>query len=355
MIEEAILAINAAAIPRTSKANGLALLALANHENGHVWLTWSDLARVFNGVSGAVVRRHLGYLQGAQIIHYSSNGDGVVYINFKSWLHESRVGATKNARGRAKNVDPTRDLGSDLTRAPAGALVGWLIDPDLDPDHNQPTNHGPDADAATADPLQPDALQLPAPDAADQARTVALLVDKAVGVSLARSRQLAAAHTFDFCRRVVAMYWDQLQSGAVKAGKVITAIDADYGAPEIPDAFRRTEFYHRHRTPAEIAEEEAPPRYEPTPPAEDDTPPPSPYPLDHPAWLALNGDPLAADLVGLAGVDQVDGVVLYRFAAKDGAKVSWLDQRIGTKLRKVLKARLGSDCLVEIVGPLEVT
>ena len=85
---------------------------------------------------------------------------------------------------------------------------------------------------------------------------MALLIDPAVAVGVKRAQLLAAEHRFEYVRRVVAMFWDRLQSGAVKAGKVITAIEDQWGAPALPDAFFCTDFYHRHRTPTEVAAEE---------------------------------------------------------------------------------------------------
>ena len=185
-----------------------------------------------------------------------------------------RAGRAENTPHRAQpqsDSNPPRDGRAENTphragpiRTSAHAVVGWLVDPLSDPQSNQPTNHGsPDsAEPPVALPETPPTPPVPpappppdAPSQEEQARTVALLTDPAVAVGVKRARLLAAEHRFEYVRRVVAMFWDRLQSGAVKAGKVITALDDSWGAPALDERFMATDFYRRHRLPEEVAAE----------------------------------------------------------------------------------------------------
>ncbi len=94
---------------------------------------------------------------------------------------------------------------------------------------------------------------------------MALLTDKAVGVSGKRARAIAAKHGFDYCLRVVAAFFDQLQAGAIRPGRIIKAIEEEWGANEPGAAFRATDLYLRHcaedQGSAERLRKYAPPEY----------------------------------------------------------------------------------------------
>lgn len=126
MIIDVVEQINLSDLPPASKANALALLAMAHHDNGHLSIAWGDICAAFGHISLPRCRRHLGLMQAANLIHYSSNGDGIVYINFKAWLDLS-------ARGRAKNdhsVVEKRPTGARKRRPTythARGRSGWLF------------------------------------------------------------------------------------------------------------------------------------------------------------------------------------------------------------------------------------
>ena len=247
MIDPAVIAINESNLSAATRANAFALLALVHPDNGHIRLAWTELADVFRVHSQGAARRHLTRMVEAGLIHYSTNS--YVYVTFEALAARPRAdlarGRADLARGRAGDGEPNdqgaargradsargrADSARSLTRAP---LVGCLVDPTTDDlQEDQPNNHEPQP-ATTPDPE-------------DQARTVALLTDKAVGVSDKRARAIAAKHGFDYCLRVVAAFFDQLQTGAIRPGKIIKAIEEEWGANEPGAAFRATDLYLRH-------------------------------------------------------------------------------------------------------------
>ena len=382
MVATVIEQINQSDLPPGTRSHALALLALCHHDNGHVAVSWDTLQSALRVSNPGTVRRHLGRMQAAELIHYSSNGDGIVYVNFKAWngaarawdLPKPRVGATETVDptrghtdpaadhprvGDTETVDPTRGRALDLPKPRVGAtetvdptrgqpphMVGCLVvDPIPSGNINQPTNHAP----------QP----AETPDLADEARSLALLLD--VGVGIRKAKPLARSASFDEIRRQVAAWWPDFQAGRHQHGLLITRIEQSWGAPPPGREWFETEIGRRHRTPAELAaeqEEEAAAaellravRHRPP-----DVDAQSPYLDDDPAWSVLAADPGAVELLemlaGLAAIDQVDDVPLYRIAARTVANMSWLSSRGATALRRKLAVIVGRPVLVEIVPPL---
>lgn len=339
MVGTVIDQINQSDLPQGTRSHALALLALCHHDNGHVAVSWDALQRALRVSNPGTVRRHLGRMQAAELIHYSSNGDGIVYVNFKAWNAAARAWDLPKPRvGDTETVDPTRGLTPHMV----GCLV---VNPIPSGNINQPTNHAP----------QP----AETPGLADEARSLALLLD--VGVGIRKAKPLAASAPFDEIRRQVAAWWFDFQAGRHQHGLLITRIEQRWGAPPPGRDWFETEIGRRHLTPAEVADEEeeraavaewqrTPP---PAPPVDDA---PSPYLDDDPAWSMLAADPGAANLLamlaGLAEIDQVDGVPLYRIAARSASDMSWLRSRGATALRRKLAVIVGHPVLVEIVPPI---
>ncbi len=114
--------------------------------------------------------------------------------------------------------------------------IGWLVDHSVpDGEINQPTS--------APDP--------PIEDAAEIARTVALLMDPAVGIGHAKARDLATRFGFEEVRRQVAAWLPQFEAGRAQAGLLIKRIEDRWGAPDLSAEFRRSALYRRHRTEAE--------------------------------------------------------------------------------------------------------
>ena len=360
MVTMVLEQINHSRLPAGTRSHALALLALCHHDNGHVAASWEAIAHAFGVRNAAVVRRHLGRMVAVDLIHYSSNGDGVVYVNFKAWQEPGRAPVLPNRRvGDTGSVDPTRarapvtpnrrvgDTGSvDPTRAPPPQLVGCLVDtPSTNGEINQTTNH---------------AAQTPI-DGAEESRTVALLLD--VGVGIEKARALARTTPFEEARRQVAAWWPDFEAGRQQAGLLITRIEQRWGAPPPGQRWLWSELGRRHRTPAEVAAEEAAKAEEAAhrqrlAEAQPDEDVPSPYLDDDPGWRELVSELTVSDLAHLfAGVVEIAGVeggLLYRIAVHDARKIPWIDNRLHNRLSRSLSRIVGQPVEVEFVPPLEV-
>ena len=367
-IAVAIEQIKTADLSPKTRLNAYSLVQAVHGENGYICISRAELAHMF-GCSWDRTRSHLGEMQAVNLIHYSTNGDSLVYLTFKAWTPASRVDDRKTPIKSSKNDHPRAENdhgrandenGSDHPRAKndhgrakndhpradsythADTRSGWLVGSTTDPDPGkQPTNP----------PIDPDEQEL----------TKSLLT--AIRMIPNNANHLAKTYQFELVREVVGHWWmRRLSVGGTlnnEPGFVVKALlnPAQFGIEPLSDAFRRTDLYRQFRTPAEIAQDEererqaispppAPARASPTDGA-------SPF-LDHdPAWLGLSGDPLVEELAGLVEICAVDGVPLYRFAAKDPLKSTWLDGRIGTRLRKRVKMIVHEDVEVEIVTPEE--
>ena len=105
MHPEAVDEITQADIPHATRTNALRLLRHAHPDNGHVAMTWQDASALCE-VSTSTLRRQLGQMAAAHLIHYSTNGDGYVYCTFKAWIRrEVSKNSTVDARPRAGTVE----------------------------------------------------------------------------------------------------------------------------------------------------------------------------------------------------------------------------------------------------------
>ncbi len=340
MVGYVIEQINTSDLPPGTRAHALALLALCHHDNGHVAATWEALSHAMSVANVGTVRRHLGRMQAAGLIHYSSHGDGIVYVNFRAWHTATRAWVLPKPRvGATETVDPTRGQ-------PPQLVVCLNNSSPLPPTTNQTNNHAPEPPET-----RPSGC---AADPADAARSFALLVD--VGVSPAKAKELAGAATFDAIRRQVAAWQPEFLAQRQGVGLLITRISEGWGAPPPPSAWWASELGRRHRTPAEIAEDTRTAeqmrelqawQQSVVPPDEPDR---SGYLDDDPVWtgLAAMGEPLLDKLAGLVEIAGVDGVTLYRFAARDAAFVSWLTDRGVPALRRRIASITGQPALVEV-------
>ncbi|MDO8706206.1 MAG: hypothetical protein Q7J84_14785 [Sulfuricaulis sp.] len=273
------IAISVAGFTAATERNAMRLLARAAEENGHVAITLDALCRLFDVKNPAVTRRHLGLIQAAGIIHYSTNQD--VYINFRAW--PARVGDTetviqdhlKRAPTRADDHEPTEntaperaptradDPAEDPQRAPdllkarvgdtesargrahggdnrGGRLVGINYFP-LPGENLLPTNQ----------PVNAHAPKLAAWEAeASEGLLLALGCE-----NLPTLRTLAATVTFEEIR-AHALAWQRDPKTTGPGGLLHRIRSADFALPELTDDDRRSSLFLRHRTPAEIAADE---------------------------------------------------------------------------------------------------
>jgi hypothetical protein len=269
MFSDAVDEIANAELSKTTKANALALLTLAHEDTGHAMLTWEALADLF-GANPGTSRRHLGELHKAGIIHYSTNGDGIVYVNFKAWIRGMHSDVTKSAKNvqknrekdaeilhnncaddsgdpegmhnlrgnNAKNVQKNREKDAEkariLTRASAPDLTDRLTDYD-------PT--GQISQSVTADQYR---------------RTKALLKD--IRIDGPDAHRIARAHPFERVRDCVAAWWMNRKSvgGKLQNGPGIVIFWLDHWPDKPPNHYEpadwhREDLYRQHRTPDEVA------------------------------------------------------------------------------------------------------
>jgi hypothetical protein len=317
MIIDVVEQINQSNLPPASKANALALLAMAHHDNGHLAIDWQDLAAAFGHISRSRSRRHLGLMQEANLIHYSSNGDGVVYINFKAWLRISargraendhsevekraptrdpesttddaaRVGARKTTTPRAENDHPTRENGSLPIRAPARS--DCLIDRSSD----QPDEINQSITPATTGPQRTPRLPWEAP------LSYRFLTDPRVAMRRRDAERLSTAHPFHHIRDAVAHWLSNRKAAGGRfedyPGIVVYWLDNsdETVIPVMSEEFQRSDLYRDYRTPQEIAEEQeqgqkaAPEPITPRPPAAP-APAPEPGTPEH-VWWQVRGE-----------------------------------------------------------------
>ncbi len=365
MITDVAFHINKLDLPKSTKANALALLEAVHPENGHAVLSWDDLSEMFGGVDKRVARRHLGAMQKADLIHYSSNGDALVYLNFKAWLAEKRALSTlKTCTEDTKNVHSehekralsapaendtnesarvdARKTCTESTKNARGRALTYT--------HVRAQNDG----LTDPDPIDGNSQSIP-PSPEEQMQSLALL--RAIRVSPPKAAALAELHPFERVRCCVASWWmnRQAMGGKLQNGPGMVVHWLDEWPRVEPNTFderewQRTELYLDHRTAAELAEDVAPP---PTPlePLVVIEAQPPPYLDDDPAWLAVASDPGAAgELSGLVEVTVVDGVPLYRLQARDPVMAQMLDNRMAARLQKVIKGAVGYPVQVEIIG-----
>ena len=269
MLTVAIDEIKQSQLGKTARLNALTLLDLAHADNGHVMITWRELAELW-GIAESTSRRHLGDLQTANILHYSTNGDGqTVYINFKAWV-KTRVGARKSssdateiARPRAisapddsgddqKSRVGARKSSSDATKNARGRAISA-------PDLSRASAHDLEGrkEYTTDDPsILP---SFPRPATRQEAeRSLRLLL--AVKLAPKHANQLAGLVAFTVIRDHVAAWWMNRKSvgGPLYDGPGIVYRWLTDPAGAAPNAYidadwRRTELYKLHRTPEEVA------------------------------------------------------------------------------------------------------
>jgi hypothetical protein len=131
-IAQAVHQIVTAHLSDTSLRAGLRLLDMAGPATGHVTLTWETAAALFGCRHRGSIRRHLGYLQAAGVIHYSTNG--MVFVTFLAWAQvvtaeavvSETVGAETSAAVEAENL---RVGAQQLVRVDAQVGDGAPADP----------------------------------------------------------------------------------------------------------------------------------------------------------------------------------------------------------------------------------
>ena len=269
MFSAAVDEITQADIPHATRTNALRLLRHAHPDNGHVAITWSDACAVCE-VSQGTLRRQLGQMAAAHLVHYSSNGDGYVYCTFKAWIRrEPSKNSTVDARGRAGTVEkfdsaeatpekhdaadarePSKNSTVDargraadarsLTRTRTGDLEGRKEGRNIDPTNFLPS--------------------FPAPSRPEAERSLKLLRDPRVNLWVRHANRLAGLFPFEYVRdHVAAWYMNRKSAGGTleeSPGAVYVWLTEPSKAVRNgydPAEWRKTDLYKDHCTPEELA------------------------------------------------------------------------------------------------------
>lgn len=263
------IAISIAGLTAATERNAMRLLARAAEDTGGLVVTQDALCKLFGVCNPAVTRRHLGLIQAAGIIHYSTNQ--YVYINFLAW--PARVDTTetviqdhlKRAPTRAEDTEPTENnapqRAPDLLKARVGATEsargrahggdnrgGRLVGNSLLPSQEKklPTNQPVDADAPRIIARPFATLQTWEPAASES-----LLLEMGCE-NLPALRTVARSFAFEEIRAHALAY--QRDARVQGPGGLINRIrSGDFATPELTDDDRRNSLFLRHRTPSEIA------------------------------------------------------------------------------------------------------
>jgi hypothetical protein len=269
MFSDAVDEITNADIPHATRTNALRLLRQAHPDNGHVALTWSDACALCE-VSVGTLRRQLGQLAAAHLVHYSTNGDGFVYCTFKAWIRqEVSKNSTVDARGRAgivEKFDSDQPPAEEQARVDAREVSknstvdarGRAVDA-----RALTREHAPDLEGRKEGNTLHDSSFLPSfpPPASreEAARSLKLLRDDRVHLFLPHANELAGRFSFQVIRdHVGAWFMNRKAIGGplespgcvytwlTKAGR---AVRNSYD----PAEWRKTDLYRDYRTPQEVA------------------------------------------------------------------------------------------------------
>ncbi len=236
-----------------TRTTALRLLRLAHPDNGHVAISKQQACELAGGIVWGSLQRQLGQLAKAHLIHYSTNGDGLVYCTFKAFVlranaknstpnvdgfdatdqdHEepARLDRRANAKNSTPNVDGfdatshARALDLDLNTT-TGRKVGRK---------DQPTY------------LPGGGVGEGGPDEAEQDHSLALLTDPDVGMWPQTARRLAARYPFERILRHV-MHWRyQFEQGEVTSPMALESRLARADGPPIGPGARASPLYLRH-------------------------------------------------------------------------------------------------------------
>ena len=256
--------ITVAALSPETRTTALRLLRLAHPENGHVAISQAEASAIC-GIAWGTMRRQLGQLAKAHLIHYSTNGDGYLYCTFKAFVFDQpSKNSTPDARGRAPNVekfDGWRAQESD-------AENGTRVDARQTSKNSTPDARGRAPDAANLTHARAIDLDLNTgrkvgrkdqptylpeggtgeggPDEDEQASSVALLTDPDVGMWEQTARRLAARYPFDRILRHVLHWRYQYEQGDVTSPMVLESRLARGMGPPIGPGARASPLYRRH-------------------------------------------------------------------------------------------------------------
>lgn len=343
------------------------LLDRADENTGHLRMSHQELHKLVQTKADSTARRQLIELQAAGLLIYRRNSD--VQIWFADWRPDNVITGDHGRSQVIMSDHHTREM--TTTRSPMITDDQPEVSASDRPTREMITtrsncasgDHLPHTHASAPDldrqtdriPSDPICLSVP-PPAEEQQRSLRLLRDLAIDTDTAL--QFVAKHPFERIRHCAAAYWmnRSAEHKPLKSSGIVIHWLNEW--PKKPPRtydeadWRRTDMYRRHRTPEELAADNAPPVPAPERRQPVDAGPPSPYLDRDMVWMAIQQDSRFGELLaGLIRVDTVDGTPCYVLAARDPTRIEWLQR--ATALRRLVSSAAGQQVLMEIVSPLE--
>lgn len=246
------------------------LLDLAG-DNGQVKISKQAMMTICRTASEGTMRRQLGILKRAGIIHVSTNND--VHVSFVGFptVDEMITGRAPVITPCAESVPQEPEDGTNETdemitaRAPTRAGRAPVITPCALP-HTRGvslfvSDPIPSSEEELTNQLAPPGPPGPKRHVWEAPLSFRLLTDKRVAMSPRIAERLASAHAFWEIRDAVAHWYSGRQSVGGRfddtCGIVITWLDRpeDFVIPAMSDEYRRSDLYRDFRTPDELAAE----------------------------------------------------------------------------------------------------
>lgn len=358
-----------AAVYRTARR----LLDLCNQQTGAARVTHAEMRTIAGTDADGTARNHLHQLQAAGILTYRRDGD--VRIWFADWLpgnidhHDDQQSTVVHSGARTAcnlHTGARVECKTEHDSVHSGARVeckSRATRANCTPDVHSPHTYAsaPDLDGRKEDPItdqiNPSIPADPEPQTDEAALALRLLL--AAKVTKAEAAPLAASVPFERVRECVGSWWMNRKKVGGKLendpGIVVHWLKTGKPCRDFDEReWQRTDLYLAHRTPLELVADQSHAEPPTLPPPVVAQSPPRAYLDTDPAWLAIAADEHAAsELAGLVAVGAVDGVPLYRLVAKDAARLSWLNQKMATRLRRLIASAVGHPVLVEFIGATE--
>lgn len=254
--EQARSDILSSGLSTTTIANALALLGRAHPYNGHVTLTWESLLDLWGLTNQGVARRYLGRMKQTGIIHYDTNK--WAYVTFRAWppegetargdyqnsaweLPKQRVGTTVFA----SDENPTRRVGTTKRRVGTTETARG--------DYQKSAHIERERERDLTLTLRDKISLNHSPDDDEQKASIAILTDPAILLSRRNAEKTAALYPFHDIRAFCTAFVDEGRKAREEAGLIVYRLEA---AETIPPLVKN-DLYQRHRTPDEIAADDA--------------------------------------------------------------------------------------------------
>jgi len=229
-------------LSKTTIANALALLDRAHPYNGHITITKESLCDLWGLVNWGSAQRYLGRIAQPGIIHYTTNR--WVYVTFRAWpptengapsLPNRRVGSTEMRVGSTvfdSDENPNWRVGSTEMRVGSTESVRGVYQKSAYKELNERKNES----------LIPEEVN----------QSIAVLTDPEIRMSRVKAEEIANAYPFKEIRAFCCNFVAEGRRAGKDAGLIAYWLEAKETVP--PLAYN--DLWRRHRTPAEIADEE---------------------------------------------------------------------------------------------------